>query len=119
MLLVGEPRPGIWPIRLPIRMKTKSVPSSGRYLRPFGPMLSSSTPTKNDTMSSRTICSLPGLSTLNCERMARPMDEDEQRDQPDEDHVVGRVNPQRREQRVDERDERGGMFNGFHSLTLY
>ena len=45
MLLVGDPSPGIWPIRLPIRMKTKIVPSSGRNLRPFGPMLPSSTPT--------------------------------------------------------------------------
>ena len=46
-------------------------------------------------------------------------EEDEERDQPDEDQVIGHVDPQRREQQIDQRDERGGMFNGFHSQTLY
>ena len=70
-------------------------------------------------MSSRTICSLPGFSTLSEARIARPMNEDEERDQPDEHQVIGHVDPQRREQQIDQRDERGGVFNGFHSQTLY
>ena len=60
----------------------------------------------NVTMSSRMICSLPGLSTLSDARMARPMNEDEERDQPDEHHVIRHMNVQRREQEIDERDER-------------
>ena len=104
MLLVGDPRPGIWPIRLPIRMKTKIVPSSGRYCRPFGPMLPSSTPTMNVTMSSRMICSLPGFSTLSYARMARPMARMKSVMSADEDQVVRHMNAQRREQQVDERD---------------
>src|SRR5689334_17337110 len=46
-------------------------------------------------------------------------EQDEQRDQPDEDHVIGHVDPQRREEQVDQRNEWGGMFNSFHSRTLY
>jgi hypothetical protein len=33
--------------------------------------------------------------------------------------VIGHMDPQRREQQIDQRDEWRGMFNGFHSPTLY
>ena len=65
------------------------------------------------------ICSLPGLSTLSDARMARPMNEDEERDQRDEHQVIRHMDVQRREQEIDERDERGRVFKRFHSGTLY
>ncbi len=73
MLLVGAPRPGTWPIRLPIQMNTNDAAEQRQELPALaGPMVLSSCATKKLMMSSRTIWSLPGFSTLSFERMARP-----------------------------------------------
>ena len=56
---------------LAVKMKMKIDPTSGRNFGPCGPMFSFSRPVTNPTMSSRTIWSLPGLSTLNDDRTAR------------------------------------------------
>ena len=53
-------------------MNTNTVPTSGRYFLPLWGIMFSSCSTMKATMSSRTICSLPGFSTLSRERMNRP-----------------------------------------------
>jgi hypothetical protein len=87
---------------LPIQMNTKRAPSSGRNWRPLGPMLLSSTDRKKLTTSSRTICSLPGLSTLSRDFTIRPEHEDDEADEGREHHVVRHVDVQRRQQSVDQ-----------------
>ena len=72
MLAVGDMRPGIFPIMFAVKMKMPIVPTSGRYSRPFGPMLAFIMSRTAVTMSSSTIWSLPGFSTDSRDRRNSP-----------------------------------------------
>ena len=119
MLLVGDPRPGIWPIRLPSRMKTKMRAEQRQELAALRAHVAfeHADEERDDVLEDD--LQLAGIVDAQRRADGQADEEDEERDQPDEDQVIGHVDPERREQQIDERDERGGMFNCFHSQTLY
>ena len=87
-------------------MKTKIVPSSGRYCRPRRAHVAfeHADDERDDVFEDD--LQLAGLVDAQRRADGEADDEDEERDERDEHHVIRHMNVQRREQQVDERDER-------------
>ena len=59
-LLVGDMKPGTRPIMLQPKMNRPTVPMTGRYLRPSGPMVSTMSPSNSWMIISATLWRPPG-----------------------------------------------------------